>query len=62
MRKSLSFAFMPSAVYLVAGGAFPTPTAVSGVAGDKPRVNSGGFDPGFDLSLSLTCGPRRLLN
>ena len=47
MRESLSFAFMPSAVYLVAGGAFPTPTTVSGVAGNEPRVNSGEFDPGM---------------
>ena len=45
MRESLSFAFMPSAIYLVTGGAFPMPTAVSGVAGDELRVNSGEFDP-----------------
>ena len=50
---------MPSAGRLVAGDANPRLATAAGVAGDKPRVNSGGFDPGFD---PLTCGPKRLVS
>ena len=50
---------MIAAAVLVAGGGIPTPSAVSDSAGDEPRVNSGGFDPGFD---PLTCGPKRLVS
>ena len=59
MRASPSSPRVHSAGRLVAGDANPRLATAAGLAGDKPRVNSGGFDPGFD---PLTCGPRRLLN
>ena len=42
---------MPSAGHLVVGGAIPSTSAVSGVAGDEPWTKSGevdSFDLGFD--------------
>ena len=40
-RTSARVPQMPSAGHLVAGGGKPHPSAVSGSAGDEPRVNSG---------------------
>ena len=45
-RTSARVTWMPSAGHLVTGGGNPHLSAVPGLAGDEPQVNSGEFDPG----------------
>ena len=60
MCASPSFVQDQTAVDLVDRGQIPSPSAVSGFAGDEPWTKSGEVDP-FDLEFdplgSLTCRP-----
>ena len=52
---------MIAAAVLVAGGGFPTPSAVSGSAGDEPRVNSGELTRGLTPPDVWAQAPARLV-